>query len=184
MKKVIGFCGSPKKGSNTENLLKKVLEGAEKAGAETEWHDVKKLTLGNCLGCAGCRRNNDCVIKDDMTEMINKVKNADSVVFASPIYMLQMTAHLKIFIERMWPIMRPDNSSILKKDTKAQWLFTQGTPTPQAFQAYFDHNDSMMEHFGFKVEKAFVVGNTRAKGDFEKQEDAVNKALEIGMKLV
>ena len=184
MKKVIGFCGSPKKDSNTEHLLLKVLDGAEKSGAKIKWYDVKKLNLGNCLGCAGCRKTSECVIKDDMVEIFEEITNADAVVFASPIYMMQMNAHIKILLERMWPIMKPDNTSALKKDTKAQWLFTQGTPKPKAFQAYFYHNDLMTGYFGFNVEEAFVVGNTRKKGDFEKQEDVVKKAFEIGTNLV
>ena len=181
--KVLGFCGSPKTGSNTEQLMKKVLKGAESKGAETKWYNVKKMNIANCLGCAGCRRTGDCVIKDDIQNLIEEITNADAVVFASPIYMMQMNARIRVLLERMWPIMKPDGTSALKEGTKSQWLFTQGAPA-QAFQAYYDHNDSMMEHFGFKSEKAFVVGNTRAPGDFEKQEDAVEKAFNIGVGLV
>ncbi len=184
MKKVIGFCGSPKNNSNTEHLLLKVLEGAQNKGAETKWYDIKKLNIANCLGCAGCRRSGKCVIKDDMTELLKEITNSDAVVFASPIYMMQMNVYIKKFIERLWPLMKNDGHSMLKDGTKGLWLFTQGTEEPQAFKAYFDHNELMMGHFGFTPEKTFTVGNTRAKGDFEKQEKTVKQAIEIGTNLV
>jgi len=184
MKKVIGFNGSPRKSFNTKSLVKTILEGAEKKGAETKLYDLAKMNIGGCIGCVACRRGPDCSIKDDMSGLLEEIKSADAVVFGSPVYMLQMTSQTKAFIDRLFPIIKNDFSSVLKAGTKALFVYTQGTVDTEAFRSYFNHNENMLQHFGFTVEKSFAIGNTRAKGDFEKQEDKVKEAMELGSNLV
>jgi len=119
-----------------------------------------------------------------MTVLISEIKNSDAVVLGSPVYMLQMTAQAKTFVDRLFPLMKSDYSSALKEGTKAALVFTQGTVEPEAFSTYFEHTESMFRHFGFSVEKTLVAGNTRIKGDVEKQEDLMENAEELGRILV
>jgi len=182
--KVLGFSGSPKKGSNTEQLVRKVLEGAERKGATTKLHNLAKMDISGCKGCLVCRKEGTCSIKDDMQEIVAEIKSSDAIVIGSPIYMMQMASQTKAFVDRLFPLIKADYTSVLKEGTKAAWVFTQGTADTDAFRAYFDHNESMFGYFGFSVEKTLVVGNTRAKGDLEKQEAKMEEALELGGKLV
>ena len=183
MKRVTGFCGSPRKGLNTESLVKKVLEGAENKGAEIKLYNLAKMNISGCKGCLACRKDGICSIKDDMQEIIAEIKNSDAVVIGSPVYMLQMTAQTKAFVDRLFPLIRGDFTPVLK-GTKAVWAFTQGAENTEAFRSYFEHNESMLKLFGFIVEKTLVAGNTSVKGDVEKQENVIKEAVEIGSNLV
>ncbi len=183
MKKVIGFNGSPRVGFNTETLVGKVLEGAEKAGAGTKLFNLDRMDIKPCRGCMACRRDGVCSIKDDMTELISEIKSSNAIVLGSPVYMLQMTAQTKTFVDRLFPLIRSDFSSVLKEGTKAALVFTQGAENSEAFANYFEHTENMFKHFGFSVEKTLVAGNTGAKGDVEKQEELIVKAEELGRKL-
>jgi len=182
--KVIGFNGSPRKGFNTETLVKSVLEGAEKKGAETHLYNLINMDISPCRGCLACRRDKPCSIEDDMHAILEEIKTAEAIVIGSPIYMLQMSAQTKAFVERLYPLVKGDRSSALSEGTKAICMFTQGTPDPEAFRAYFDHNEMVMKYFGFDVQKTFVAGSTTAKGDLEKQKEIINEATEIGENLV
>ena len=184
MKKVIGFSGSPRVGHNTDNLVNKVLGGAKNKGAETKFYNIQKQNISGCVACMACRKDGICSIKDDMNDIIAEIKNADAVVFGSPVYMLQMTGQTKIFVDRLSPLIKGDFTSNLREGIKAQWVFTQGAEDPELFRTYFDHNESIFKMFGFLVEKTMVVGSTGGKGDLEKQEEAIKLAFETGEKLI
>jgi len=181
--KVIGFNGSPRKGFNTEQLVNKVLEGAEKKGAETKLFNLAKMDISPCRACLACRRDKPCSIKDDMADIITEIKNSDAVVIGSPVFMLQMSAQTKAFVDRLFPLVKSDETSSLKKGTKALCLFTQGTEYPEAFKAYFDHNELAIKYFGFDVQKTFVVGNLSKKKDLLQREEAIKNAIELGENL-
>ncbi len=182
--KVIGINGSPRKGFNTEELVNKILEGAASKGAETKIYNLAKLDISPCRACYACKREKPCSIKDDMAEIIAEIKESDAVVIGSPLLMLQMSAQTKAFVDRLFPLTKADESSVLPEGIKAISVFTQGTPFPDAFKAYFDHNEMAVKYFGFDVQKTFVVGGTMKKNDFLQQEETVKKAIEIGESLV
>ncbi len=182
--KVIGFNGSPRKGFNTEQLVNKVLEGARNKGAETKLYNLTKMDISPCRACLACRRDKPCSIKDDMAGIIEEIKSSDAIVIGSPVFMLQMSAQTKAFVDRLFPLVKGDETSNLNPGTKALCLFTQGTPYPEAFKAYFDHNELAIKYFGFDIEKTFVAGGTIKKNDLQQQEKTIKKAVEIGENLV
>ncbi len=183
MSKIIGINGSPRVGFNTEVLVKKILEGAEKAGATTKLFNVDRMDIKPCRGCMACRKDGICSIKDDMTEVLAEIKNSNAMVLGSPVYMLQMTAQAKTFVDRLFPLIRGDFTSVLDPGTKAALVFTQGQPDTTAFSSYFEHTENMFKHFGFDVQKTFVAGGTGKKGDVEKQEELMDKAAMLGEEL-
>ena len=78
---VIAINGSPRKNWNTDTLLKKVLEGAESAGAETEMVYLYDLKFCGCKSCMACKlkkepRPNRCVLRDELTPVLDKVHEA------------------------------------------------------------------------------------------------------------
>lgn len=98
--KVLGIMGSPRKQSNTEILLDKALEGAREAGAEVEKVLVSKLKMSPCLEIYACRKDGNCVIKDDMQSLYDKLLEADHIIFASPIFFYGVTSQAKAIIDR------------------------------------------------------------------------------------
>ncbi|OPX96346.1 MAG: 2-amino-4-deoxychorismate dehydrogenase [Syntrophorhabdus sp. PtaB.Bin006] len=108
--KILAVQGSPRpKASNTEVLLREFLKGAETAGAETETVYLKEKEIHPCVGCYACwtKTPGVCVFKDDMPELLEKVKACDVIVYATPLYNYNMTAYLKAFQERLLPLLDP-----------------------------------------------------------------------------
>ncbi len=108
--KVLGIQGSPRpKVSNTDILLKEFLNGAQSQGAETETVYLKEKEIRFCVGCFTCwtKIPGVCVFKDDMPELLEKVRSCDIIVYATPLYNYNMTAVMKAFQERLLPLMDP-----------------------------------------------------------------------------
>jgi multimeric flavodoxin WrbA len=106
--KILGICGSPRKG-NTEWMLGKLLETAAESGAETELLLLKKMDVRTCRGCLACEnggkeRKGICKIKDDMADVYPKLLAADIIVLATPVYFSMLSGLLKNFLDRTCPI--------------------------------------------------------------------------------
>jgi arsenate reductase len=99
---VLGLQGSPRKKGNTNYLLSEFMKAAEKLGSRTLVIDATKKKITPCIGCGSCEKKGYCVTKnDDMTlEIYPLLREADVVVTASPIYFYNVTAQLKIMIDR------------------------------------------------------------------------------------
>jgi multimeric flavodoxin WrbA len=98
--KILGICGSPRRGGNTLLLLKEALKGAEAAGAEVEEIFLRDKTISPCLEIYGCKKDGQCVIKDDFQAVAEKMIQADGLILASPIFFYTVRAHPKLLIDR------------------------------------------------------------------------------------
>jgi multimeric flavodoxin WrbA len=108
--KILAIQGSPRpKVSNTELLLNQFLKGAQAEGAETETIYLKDKDIHPCVGCYTCwtKTPGVCVFKDDMPELLEKVRECDLLVYATPLYNYNMTALMKAFQERLLPLLDP-----------------------------------------------------------------------------
>ena len=109
-KKIIGVCGSPRRG-NTEWMLTTLCKGLEEGGAEVEVLLLRKMDIKMCRGCLACEkggkeRKGDCVIKDDMAVVYPALLAADVIILATPGYMGLLSGLLKNFLDRtcaVWP---------------------------------------------------------------------------------
>ena len=109
MKKIYAINGSPRRNRNTASLLDKVLEGAKSAATDVtaERIDLYSLKYTGCLSCFACKRKDGasygkCAVKDDLYEVLQKLAEADAVVFGSPIYYRTITGQLHAFYERFF----------------------------------------------------------------------------------
>ncbi|MCR5013854.1 MAG: flavodoxin family protein [Bacteroidales bacterium] len=101
MKKVIVISTSFRRGSNSDMLADKFLEGAKAAGNEVEKVALVDKSIQFCKGCLACQKLGRCVINDDVNEIMEKVLKADVVVWATPIYYYEMSGQMKTMIDRM-----------------------------------------------------------------------------------
>ena len=97
-KRVLILEGSPRMNGNSAILAKQVAAGAEDAGAEVETIYLHYMNIQPCSACESCQgaKELDCVIKDDMKALYPKVRAADALVFASPIYFFTMSAQTNV----------------------------------------------------------------------------------------
>lgn len=100
-KKVLILSGSPRKGGNSDLLCDEFLKGASEAGHEVEKIRVADKKIAPCLGCYYCKdHGGKCVYNDDMARILQKIIEADVLVFASPVYFYSICAQLKAVIDR------------------------------------------------------------------------------------
>ena len=100
--KILAINGSPRTvRSTTRRLAQFVLEGAEAAGAETEMIDLCDLHVTPCTACEGCSFNGICVFEDDVPFIVERMKEADGIVFASPVYIDNVSGQMKVFFDRL-----------------------------------------------------------------------------------
>lgn len=117
--------GSPKIG-NTAAMISAFAEGAKEAGHEVEILHVGKMKINGCLACEYCHGKGEgkCVQKDDMEKVMPAYKEADMIVYASPIYYFGMSAQLSAAIQRVYAIGKP------AKAKKAALLLSSASPAP------------------------------------------------------
>lgn len=104
MKKVLIISTSLRKDSNSEFLAKEFEKGAKEAGNEVEFISLAGKTISFCTGCLACQKTQKCVIKDDAVEIAEKVKEANVLVFATPIYYYEMSGQMKTLLDRCNPL--------------------------------------------------------------------------------
>lgn len=107
--KILGISGSPRKGGNTEIMLKCALDAA--AGIEGVTVEYVDLTgkLSGCIDCDKCPVNPPekfCILNDKMDEIYPKLVEADGVILGSPVYFGTVTAQMKAFMDRCRPLGR------------------------------------------------------------------------------
>ena len=108
MKKVLIISTSLRGGSNSEILAKECEKGAKDAGHDVEYISLKGKEIKYCIGCLTCQSKGSCVLKDDVFEIMEKVKNADVIVYATPIYYYEMSGQMKTLLDRLNPLYGSD----------------------------------------------------------------------------
>jgi multimeric flavodoxin WrbA len=100
--KILAIHGSPRTiRSTTRKLVGFVLEGASEAGAETEIIDLADYRVTPCTACEACTLNGVCVYEDDVPALIARMKEADAIVFGSPVYIDNVSGQMKLFFDRL-----------------------------------------------------------------------------------
>ncbi|MFH1584192.1 MAG: flavodoxin family protein [Actinomycetota bacterium] len=183
---VLGINGSPRIGGNTDILLDKVLEGAKSKGLKTEKISLNKLKFSPCQECENTRDDGVCIIEDDMQIIYKKVKEADAIILASPIFFGSLSAQMKMMIDRFQCIWKA--KYIYKKD-----IFEKGrngtfiSVAASRRRDFFNNAKSIVRNF-FKVisvdykEELFCQG-VDEKGEILKHPEFLKKAFELGERI-
>ena len=87
--------------SNSDILTERLVAGARDAGHQVEEISLKGKELKYCIGCLACQKTQRCVQKDDALWIADKMKDADTLVFSTPIYYYEMSGQMKVMIDRM-----------------------------------------------------------------------------------
>ncbi|HAP33180.1 MAG TPA: NADPH-dependent FMN reductase, partial [Lachnospiraceae bacterium] len=108
LKKIVILSTSPRKNSNSNALAEEFAKGAKEAGNKVEIISVIGKKIEFCRGCFACQKTGQCVIKDDVNEIEQKVQEADVIVWATPIYYYEMSGQMKVLIDRLNPMFTKD----------------------------------------------------------------------------
>ena len=97
---VLCISGSPRDGSNTDVLLSRIAAGTGGELIKLTDYDVRP-----CTSCWACVKNDTCCIDDDMSRLIiPRLRGADAIALGTPVYFNNVSAQLKAFIDRTWPL--------------------------------------------------------------------------------
>lgn len=100
-KKVLIISSTPRANGNSEVLCEAFSKGAKEKGNRVELISLRKQPIDYCIGCYYCAKHEGkCFQKDNLNEILEKVIQADVLVFATPIYFYSITAQLKAFLDR------------------------------------------------------------------------------------
>ena len=103
--KVIAINGSPRKEGNTYHALNMVGKELTAEGIDFEIIHIGHKVIHGCLACNNCSKNRDekCVIKtDEVNDWIQKMKEADGIIIASPVYFAGISGPMKCFLDRVF----------------------------------------------------------------------------------
>lgn len=101
--KVLLINGSPKLKGCTYTALNEIAKELEAENIETEIFHIGNQPIRGCIGCGGCKSNNRCVFNDDtVNKAIEKVKEADGIIFGSPVHYAAASGSLTSFLDRLF----------------------------------------------------------------------------------
>ena len=100
MKNVLVISSSLRNKSNSETLAQEFAKGAAEAGNKVEVVSLRGKKIAFCTGCLACQKKGKCVINDDANAIATKMKKAEVIVFATPIYYYEMSGQLKTTLDR------------------------------------------------------------------------------------
>lgn len=161
--------GSARKG-NTYTAINALVSGM--AGKhEVDIIEADKLNISGCKGCGVCQCHKGCVARDDTNATVDRLVNADMIVFATPVYWWGMTAQLKLVIDKCYC------KGMQLKGKKAGIITIGGAPTDNVqYELISKQFKCMADYLGWEImfDMAFsangtsdLAGNTEALSKFE-----------------
>ena len=175
--KVIGIVGSPRKNGNTELLTKHTLRAISEEGLDTELIRLAGLEIKSCNACMACKEQEICSIKDDLFPIYLRMKEADGIILASPVYYGSATSLIKGLMERTGYIARWNGEPFKGK---------VGGPLVVARRSGRNFTIAQLTLW-FQILGFFIPGSTywnvaigREKGDVEQDEEGLETASNFG----
>lgn len=148
---VLSIQGSPRKSGTSNRIAQRFVEAARDHGADVSQHHLNSMQYRGCQACEGCHAPGAtaCILKDDLTEVLDGMHAADVIVFATPVYYGDVTGQFKCFMDRTYSHINPEyfytdpsKLSRLPENKKILLVVTQGAPEN-------DHDDLIQRYENF-----------------------------------
>ena len=185
-KKVLIAMGSPRKEGNSATLAKQVIAGAEATGAEVESFYLHTMNIQPCTACDACREDTgkDCVIDDDMQALYPKLRRADALVIASPIYWFTVSAQTKAFMDRWYAFGNPKEEYAAFAGKRIGIVLTYADIDPfvsGAVNALRTFQDAF-NYVGAEI-VGMIYGSASEAGEIRNNRDLMERAYKLGKQL-
>jgi len=182
--KVLAINGSPRKGGNTELMIREVFNVLSSAGIQTELIQIGGRLIRGCRACRECyeRRDEKCIYDDDIiNECVARMKTAQGIIIGSPTYFADLTSETKALIDRVGYVVRA-NGNLLHHKVGAAVVAVRRAGALHVFDS--------INHF-FLINQMVVPGSSywnlslaRNPGDFERDEEGVQTMRTLGENMV
>ena len=163
-------------------VAEEAAEGAKAAGAEVESFTLHNMDIRPCDACDTCQETGVCVLMDDMQILYPKLRKADAILIASPIYWFTMSAQTKVFIDRWYALESPQGNAL--KGKQFGILLTYGDTDPYssgAINAIRTFQD-MMRYIGGHI-AGILYGTAMKIGEVKSNSELLERAYKLGQKL-
>jgi multimeric flavodoxin WrbA len=187
--KIVTILGSPRPNGNSSTIAAHFSAVAERLGAEVKTFALNELSFRGCQGCMSCKTKTDkCVLKDDLTEVLETVRDSDVVVLTSPVYFWDISSQLKAFIDRSFSYLVPDfltnpQKSRLSPGKKLVFILTQGNPDANLFTNIFPKFEFFFEMFGFSKSHLVRACGVRDAGEVKDCRDVMERTEALAQEL-
>ena len=187
--KVVCLLGSPRVRGNSEQLAEEIMIPLQEKGAEIKSYHLNKLTYKGCQACMACKTKQDtCILKDELTEVMNEVKEAEVLILASPVYYGDVTGQMKCFIDRTFEYLVPDYITAevpcrLPTGKRCAIVLVQGAPSEAQFSDVFPRYKGFLDWYGFSEVHEVRACGVHAKGSVKENEDVLKRAKTVGKAL-
>ncbi len=179
-RRVLAVMGSPRKGGNCDVLVDEVLRGAVEAGATTQKVMLDRCTIGPCHACNACAESGKCYQRDDMDDLIDRMKQADVWVLATPVYWWGPTAQFKLFLDRWYAPWHGEESRKLFKNKRVIVIVTLGDSNPDTAEPTLQMLRRAFAYIGLELADTIVAPGVYAIGDAAARADLMQQAHDTG----
>jgi len=188
--KVLGISTSPRIKGNSDLLLREALAGAASAGAQIEYLRIADLNISPCVECNCCYSTGRCRVQDDYQQVLQKMLDADRLIFATPVFFATVCAQAKILIDRgqcLWA-----NKYVLKKplfengprDRRALVIAVGGSKSKKQFDSIRLTLKSYFDALDMKYVANLFVNKVDVRGAIRKHPSALQESFRLGKDLV
>jgi multimeric flavodoxin WrbA len=186
---ILGISTSPRFPSNSDILLRQSLAGAESAGMDTDYIRLSDYDISPCIACNACSTTGHCRIQDDYQELLQKILDADRLIFATPLYFMSVCAQAKTLIDRgqcLWAYkyILKKQLFLRKRDRRAMVIAVGGSKSKKQFESV---RLTMMSYFDvleFNYVLNLFVSQIDGPGEIQKHPSMLEEAYRIGKEFV
>ena len=183
--KVLGISTSPRREGNSDLLLRQALSGAEQAGSVVEYLRLCDYRIEGCRECYNCSATGYCSTKDDYQPILDKMLEADRLIFATPVFFMTVCAQAKLLIDRgqcLWvrhtvlhkPLFEP------KRDRCGLLIAVGGSRSRKQFDCVRQPVRSCFQYLEVDYMGSLCVNQVDEKGSILKRPDALDQAFRLG----
>ncbi len=187
--KIVTVLGSPRKKGNSNSIAQAFNATAIDIGAEVQTFFLNKMDYKGCQGCGACKgKSEECVVKDDLTQVLEAIHEADVLVMASPVYFYDVSGQLKNFVDRTFSFFKPDfmerpDPCRLPDGKKGLLILSQGD-TVDAHQDIPAKYETFMAFWGIKDRQTIRATDVSFESTEEDRKVFVDQAVSIAKEWV
>lgn len=183
--KVLVLLGSPRKKGNSAQLAEKIASGAESEGAEVQRVFLHDLEIKPCKSCYACQvpGNKGCAVDDDMQKIFPAMMEADAWVLASPVYWFNMSAQLKLWMDRCFAFPAYAENPFAGKKIAIAMSYGGDDPFDSGCVNALRTFQDAYGYVGSKI-VGYVYGSAMKAGEIKKNKQLMEAAVELGRKLL
>jgi len=187
--KIVCIYGSPRKNGNSATIANRVLDGMAGTADELKKYYLNNMNFRGCQGCMSCKgKTEKCVVKDDLEEVLDQVRETDVLVIATPVYYYDITGQMKCFVDRTWSFLKPDyetnpEPSRISPGKPVVFILAQGDPNPEMHNDIHPKYRLFFKLYGFDKFHLIRACDVLEHGDVDSKGDILKLADETAKKI-